>query len=105
MDMRLTNDWPFAEPRDAVTITMRQVLEGSEPILLVLRNAEDTVWQFLGTSDGNVEDAEVVSLEEIVELDSTILELADLPPGWQASREQAYEPWTRRRNEIGRAHV
>jgi len=75
---------------------MRQVLDGSEPILLVSHDADDHGWQFIGTSNASVEEARVVSLEEIVKLDPTVLEVADLPSGWQAVRERVGGPWTRR---------
>jgi hypothetical protein len=75
---------------------MRQVLDGSEPILLVAHDADDHAWQFIGTSDASVADAKLVCLEEIVQLDPTVLEVADLEPGWQAIRESVGSPWSRR---------
>jgi hypothetical protein len=41
-------------------------------------------------------DAKLVCLEEIVRLDPTVLEVADLEPGWQALREVVDGSWTRR---------
>ena len=35
-------------------------------------------------------------LARIVALDPTVLDIADLPPGWQAVRNNAKAPWTRR---------
>jgi hypothetical protein len=35
-------------------------------------------------------------LEEIVKRDPTVLDVADLPPGWQAVRERVGGAWTRR---------
>lgn len=87
--------WPFHQPRNCATFTMRQVLDGSEPILLVSHDAEDHGWQFIGTSDATVADARIVGLEEMVRLDPTVLEVADLPPGWEATREARGEPWSR----------
>ena len=75
---------------------MRQVLEGSEPILLVSHDADDHRWQFIGTSEASMADAKLVCLEEIVRLDPTVLEVADLPPGWQAIRDAVGGAWTRR---------
>jgi hypothetical protein len=75
---------------------MRQVLDGSEPILLVSHDAEDHGWQFIGTSDASMADAKLVCLEEIARLDPTVLEVADLPPGWQAIRNAVGGAWTRR---------
>ena len=75
---------------------MRQVLERTEPILLASHDADDHGWQFIGTTDASTSDGRVVCLEEIVRLDPTIVQVADLPPGWQAFRDGVGEPWTRR---------
>jgi hypothetical protein len=91
--------WPFDQPRNCATLTMRQVLEGSEPILLVSHDEDDHGWQFIGSSDASVEDGKLVCLEEIVRIDPTVLEVADLPPGWQAFRGKRGGPWIRRRRD------
>jgi len=44
----------------------------------------------------SIADAKLVSLEEIVRLDPTVLEVADLEPGWQAVRGYIGDSWTRR---------
>ncbi|WP_274585807.1 hypothetical protein V9W64_09860 [Neisseria leonii] len=44
------------------------------------------MWQFLDGTDIKEEDALIVSLKEIVELDSSILQLYSLPLGWVAFR-------------------
>lgn len=75
---------------------MRQVLDGSEPILLVSHDANDHGWQFIGISDASVTDGRVVCLEHIVQLDPTVCDVADLAPGWQAVREEVGGPWSRR---------
>ena len=75
---------------------MRQVLDGSEPILLVSHDADDHSWQFIGSSDASMADAKLVALEEIVDIDPTVLEVADLEPGWQAIRTTVGGAWTRR---------
>jgi hypothetical protein len=87
MKANSTEDWPFDQPRNCATLTMRQVLDGSEPILLVSHDADDHGWQFIGSTDASVADGRVVSLEEMARLDPTILEVADLPPGWHAVRD------------------
>ena len=86
-------DWPFHEGKNRSAITTRQVLEG-HPILLVSHD-EDGDWQFVcGTTDDE-EDGRVVSLKEILKLDGSIAELADLPVGWEASRDTPEKPWQR----------
>jgi RNAse (barnase) inhibitor barstar len=37
----------------------------------------------------------IVALREIVSMDQTITEIADLPPGWMAQRETIGAPWRR----------
>jgi hypothetical protein len=71
-------------------------MDGSEAILLVTHDADDHGWQFIGVSDAAAADAMLVCLEEIVHLDSTVLEVADLAPGWGATRDRVGGTWTRR---------
>ena len=42
-----------------------------------------------------VEEASLVSLRSITQIDPSVLELADLPLGWVASRANPDEPWQR----------
>jgi hypothetical protein len=91
----LEEDWRFAEPRNVAVITLRQIISDGEPILHVTHDAEDGVWQFLGWGDAQEEDAKIVGLGEIVQLDPSVEELADLPPGWHAWRAAADRPWQR----------
>jgi hypothetical protein len=87
--------WPFDDPPNVATITVRQVIHDGEPILLVARDADDGGWQFLAGGEFDVDDGMVVSLRSILERDSTIAELVDLKPGWQATRETVGAPWKR----------
>ncbi len=93
-----TNDekWPFDQPPNCGVLSMRQVLEGLEPVLLVSHDADDHGWQFIGSSDATVQDGRIVCLAEIVKLDPSVLEVAGLPPGWQAVRDGKGCPWRRR---------
>jgi len=42
-------------------------------------------------------DAMIVLLKNAVATDESLLELADLPLGWKATRENAQAPWRRSR--------
>jgi hypothetical protein len=86
--------WPFAEPRNCVTFITAQVLERAEPILHAVHD-ENGEWQFIGSSDGTVENGRVIALREAVELDPSVLQLADMPVGWHALRDSPERPWTR----------
>jgi hypothetical protein len=86
--------WPFAEPRHIVTFVTAQVLERVEPILRAVHE-EDGEWQFTGSTGGALENAKIIALFEAVELDPSILQLADLPLGWQAVRDSPEHSWRR----------
>lgn len=93
--MSPSRPWPFDQPRNAACLTTSQVVVGTEPILRVFHDPEDHGWQFIGSSDASKSEARLLALEEIVEQDPTVLEVADLPPGGHAIRERAGGPWSR----------
>ena len=90
-------EWPFDQPRNCAAITLRPIVFEGAPILHVTHDEDDHAWQFLGREDADVSQAAVVSLAEVVELDPTVLDLANLPPGWHAWRKSKSSPWTRER--------
>ena len=97
-NMKIPENWPFDQPRNCAVMTMRQVLSGEEPILAVYHDENDHGWQFIGTTNANESDGRVIALHEAIELDPTITEIADIPPGWFASRTEVGEPWNRYKN-------
>jgi hypothetical protein len=88
-------DWPFADPPNVATFTVRQIIEGGQPILWVSHDDEDGAWQFHTGGDAEIGDAMIICLKNIVARDPSVLELADLPCGWNAWRESPLHPWTR----------
>lgn len=92
-------DWPFDQPPSCGVLTLRQVLDGEEPILAVFHDADDHGWQFIGSSDASEDDAKLVALSRMLELDPTIREVADLQPGWVAFRDRPGSPWRRQRTD------
>lgn len=95
--MTTREKWPFADPPNMATITVRQIIEEGEPILYVTHDADDGGWQFLTGGDVSTDDAMVVSLEEMLKHDPTLAELAKLEPGWTAARQDVGSPWQRSR--------
>jgi len=95
--MSTHDDWPFDQPRDCAVMTTRQVMNQSEPILGVYHDADDHGWQFIGASDASESNGCMISLQQAVDLDSTVVEVADISPGWFASRPDAQSPWKRNR--------
>lgn len=91
-------EWPFDGPPNVATFTSKGVVEDGEWIHYVAHDDDDGAWQFHSirgapTSD---DDARVVSLGRIVELDPSILLVADLPAGWWAWRDTKDSQWQRR---------
>lgn len=87
--------WPFDQPPNCATFTTRFVLKDRMPITRVVHDESDHGWQFLSDEGASLEDAMLVCLKEIVDHDKTVLEIADLPPGWVATREGIGAPWSR----------
>src|SRR5690242_1368663 len=88
-------DRPFDQPRNCAVFTLRTIVFGGGPILFVSHDADDHGWQFLDGQAPDVANAAVVALETILRYDPSVQELADLPPGWTATRETTRSPWRR----------
>jgi hypothetical protein len=89
--------WPFSDPPDVAVIANRKIVDGSAWIAYVSHDADDGGWQFHTNEPGppRVSDAALVGLGEIVDLDETVSELADLPLGWHAWRDSKGALWQR----------
>jgi hypothetical protein len=97
----VTNTWPFSDPPNLATVTVKQIIDGTQPILFVSHDREDGGWQFLTGTAISMADALLVALKEIVKRDATVLLLADLPLGWHAWREAPGTEWVRENTPPG----
>lgn len=77
------------------SITTAPVMAGAEPIHYVSHEADDGMWQVIGTSDGTVDNGRVGHLFHLVDADPTIVDVLDLEPGESATRDRVGGPWTR----------
>lgn len=91
----MTNDWPFDQPRNCAVVACRQIVCDGAPILHVVHDAADEGWQFLMLDDVREEDVSVVALEQIVALDPSVLDVANIPSGWRAWRASVDHDWIR----------
>ena len=91
----MEQSWPFDQPPNCAVISLRQIVNEGVPILRVSHDADDHGWQFLGGEQLTPADAMIVSLAEIVKIEPGLFALADLPPGWIASRQNANSKWVR----------
>jgi len=90
-----SDNWPFDQPPNCAVFSIRSIVFEGAPILHVTHDEDDHSWQFLGLEDADMEHACVVCLQEIVARDSSVLEVADLPPGWHAWRRCVSSSWQR----------
>jgi hypothetical protein len=95
----MPDHWPFDQGRNVAAVTTRQVLSDRLPVLRVTHYADDHSWAFVcGTTDDGV-DGRVIAMGEALKMDPTLSEIADLPPGWSAWREQPGGVWHKSRDE------
>jgi len=83
----------FDDDLNTAVITTKFILEGKSPILSVF-HYDDGSWQFSGPEeDLSDDDYRVLSLDEIIKMDSSVLEIADLPYEGEAHRETKTSQW------------
>lgn len=87
--------WQFADASNTASFTSTHIFKQGLPILQVFHDEEDRSWQFHSGKTVTTKDLLIVGLGEVVRLDPSIAELADLPLGWQAHRQSTKEPWLR----------
>lgn len=87
-------EWKFEDPLSLACITQVQIMHGDKAILHVTHD-DDGYWQFLDGEPALMREALVVGLHEIVSLDASVNELADLPYGWYARRDSKDTSWQR----------
>ena len=85
--------FPFDDAPNTATIVCRHIFNGENPILYVSHDEDDGMWQFLCGNTHKSEEAKVVSLKEVFELDNSVEEVADMPCGYYAIREKAEDSW------------
>ena len=73
-----------------------QVFEREEPILLVINDDDDELWQLIGPSDAG-EHGRIGHLFHAVDEDQSLIDVLDLAPGEQAIRKAAGGRWLRER--------
>ena len=91
--------WPFDQAPNVAAVTSTHITTEGKPILLVTHYRDDHSWGFQSGLPVTTADAQVVGMKEIVKLDSSVAEVADLPPGWSASREAVGKEWVRAKDE------
>jgi hypothetical protein len=92
---RVESQWVFRDLPNTLIYASRDILELGKPVLFVGRDRCDGAWQFFFRQAVQDHDLRIAALDEIVQREPTVVELADLPRGWIAVRDSAEEPWQR----------
>lgn len=89
------NEKKFKEPDNTAVFTTKFVITDKKEITVVTHEKEDGAWQFFSEDDFDdySKVAMIVGLGQIIKLDSSILELADMPVGYSAKRKDKGEKW------------
>ena len=95
--------WKFDISPDTVVVTSTYIMKKGMPILYVTHEydeEEGIIWQFhCGNGDYREEVLMLVCLEEVIDIDKSIEEIADIPQGYCAKRKNNSEKWEIMREE------
>lgn len=85
----------FEDTLNTAVFTTKFVVKDGKDITYVTHDSEDGAWQFFSNDDfDNYEEvAMLVSLDEIIKIDKTVIEIADLPLGYFATRKTTKDGW------------
>jgi hypothetical protein len=87
-------EFKFKKSERTACFTRNHVVNREQPILYVTRDYDDGAWQFLcGENDHDTTNAKVVSLLNIVEINSTVNDLFEMPLGYGAIRKTITDKW------------
>ena len=91
----------FEDSLNTAVFTTKFIVKDKKEITYITHETEDGAWQFF--SNDNFDDFEevsmILSLDEIINLDKTVLEIADLPLGYIATRETVKDKWKISKND------
>ncbi len=77
-----------------ITMFTTHKIAFGEPVMHVSHDV-DGDWQFLPIDTPEASEASLIHLHHLLERDSSLAELHDLPLGWHAWRKDVKDPWTR----------
>ncbi len=85
----------FEDNLSTAVFTTTFVVKDKKDITYVTHESEDGAWQFFSNDEfDNYESvAMIVGLCEIIEIDKTVLDIADLPLGYAATRQSVSDKW------------
>ena len=89
--------WMFDQEPNVACVSCQSVMSG-EAVLVVTHYDDDHSWAFLDGRTFDPAQAVLVAMSEVVDIHPDLHAMADLPPGFTASRTAVTEPWTQQRD-------
>ena len=89
--------FPFKDAKNTATITCCHVIKDHQAILYVSRDEDDGMWQFLCGKPHETSEAMIVSLDTIFTYDESVADIAKLPLGYEAERNDRNSKWVTRK--------
>ena len=86
-------DWPFDQAPNVAAISDAAVVHGNAPILRVVHYSDDHSWAFLSGGQVDVAQGKVIGMGTALRKDPTLRDIANLAPGWTASRDRVGGAW------------
>ncbi len=86
-------DFPFYDETNTATIICGHILDEARPILYVSHDEDDGKWQFLCGQTHEIDEARLVSLKAVSDLDNSVGVLKDMPCGCCAERKTRNDNW------------
>jgi hypothetical protein len=97
MEQVTSTSWPFDVPPGTIVVTSTFVTERRMPILYVTHEhdeREGIIWQFhCGNNDYDPSVLLLVRLDEILALDASLAQVAQVPVGFCARRSTVDDAW------------
>lgn len=86
----------FEDSLNTAVFTTSFVVRDKKEITFVTHDIEDGAWEFFSNDifDDYQDVAMLISLEEMIDIDDTILNIADLALGYKATRQTRKDDWT-----------
>ena len=88
-----TDEWLFEDSPQTAVFTTRSITNKEKAVMIVFHDEEDGAWQFLDNGKICKEDAMIISLKEMIEIDPSIQQLAEMKTGYFAVRENTDSEW------------
>lgn len=85
--------FPFCDKPNTATIICCHIMDNHAPILYVSHDEDDGMWQFLCGKKHEMNEAKLVSLKYVFDLDNSVSALSDMPCGFYAERKTQNDDW------------